>query len=153
LLLDLLVDGLRLARDDEFVGAEFYASGNEQIASQSAGRCGDGCVIREHRDEAGVSRSGLRQDARQTIESLLFVGALSVAEASIAFDASALLAQQQCRDLEARSVGGLEWALLYRGFDLSRRACQNRDHAGVIARPCFASLLIGALTGWALPLS
>ena len=154
LLLDLLVDGLGLRRDDELVGAQLDAGGQEQVAAQRLRGGGHGSVIREHGDEARVARGGLGEDARETVEALLLVRALRLGERGVGLDASALLAQQQGGDLEPGAVRGLERSLLHGGLDLAGGAGEHGDDAHVIPRahPAASGRGGGALTRGSLAL-
>ena len=136
------VFGCGLGRDDQFVRAQLHTCGEEKIAAKSLRGGGHRSIIRQQGDQAGVARRRLGEDAREAVEALLLVGALSLVQARIRLDASTLLAQQQGGHLEPGTIGRFERTLLHGRLDLARGTGEHGNDALVIG-PAGAPSLLG----------
>ena len=87
----------------------------------------------EQADQRRVASSGLGQDGGHAIETLELLGTRGVRDAAVAFDASALFANEERDDLKLGSVG---WSNLFAGlrlsFHLAYLAGEDRDQSRVV---------------------
>ena len=139
LLLDCLVDRLRLSRDDQLIRAQRDAGGNQQITPHRFRRRRHRGVLSQHDDQRGVARGRLCENSGEAVETLLLVGALGVGERRIGLDSRTLFAQQKRSHLEARTIGRLQRPLLHCGLNLASGPCEHGDDSTIVGGAIAAS--------------
>jgi hypothetical protein len=127
-----LVYGHWLDRDNQFIGTELDASGDENVASERFRRRCDRGINRQHGDQTGVAGRCFGKNSRKAVKAFLLVDPFEFTQRRINFDPRTLLAQEQCGNLKARAVRRLERTLLHRRFNLAGDTSEYRNDAGIV---------------------
>ena len=115
------------------LGRRLDAGGSQHVALEQPGRFGDLGVLREQPEQRGVAGGGLGQDRRDPVEALELLCLVDLAAGLVALDARALLADQQCDDLELCAYRRHHGSTLDGRLDLAHSAGEDGDDAVVVA--------------------